>query len=410
PSADGRRDVVVTVEEAAATTLSYGGGLEITRRLMTTEPGQKAQQQFDFGPRGFFDIGRRNIAGKNRSINLFTRLALRPKNATSTSDPNATDSGGFGFAEYRVVGAYREPRALGMRNADLTVTAVVEQGVRTSFNFKRQGINADVIRPFTTRIRGNVRYSFNTTATFDEQLSEEEQFNIDKVFPEVRLSAFSGGLLFDSRDDVLEPSRGSLLTGDVTLAARALGGELGFLKSYMQGSWFRALPGRRRLVLATRVAVGLADGFPRLAPVENPDGTTTIESLEDLPASERFFAGGGTTIRGFGLDEVGAPNTISSTGFPTGGNAVVILNAELRVPVPIFKGFGIAAFVDGGNVFQRVTQMDFGELRGSYGAGIRYISPIGPLRLDFGFKMDRRVIGGTRESGWAYHFSFGQAF
>ncbi len=97
PGADGRRDVVVTVEEAAATTLGYGGGLEITRRLTSTAPDQKAQQQFDFGPRGFFDVGRRNIAGKNRSVNLFTRLALRPKNGTSTS---STNTGGFGFVEY----------------------------------------------------------------------------------------------------------------------------------------------------------------------------------------------------------------------------------------------------------------------------------------------------------------------
>jgi outer membrane protein assembly complex protein YaeT len=409
PSAEGRRDVVVTVEEAAATTLSYGGGLEITRRLMSTVPGEKASQQFDFGPRGFFDIGRRNIAGKNRSVNLFTRLALRPDNATTT-DPT-TDPGVFGFVEYRVVGAYREPRALGMRNADLTVTAVVEQGVRTSFNFKRQGVNADVTRPFSPRIRGNVRYSFSKTRTFDEQLTEKEQFQIDKAFPEVRLSSFSGGVLFDSRDDVLEPARGSLLTGDVTLAARALGGEVGFLKSYMQGSWFHGLPGRRRIVFATRAAVGLADGFPRVATIENADGTTSPAIIEDLPASERFFAGGGSTIRGFGLDEVGAPNTISpTTGFPTGGNAVLIMNVEVRVPVPIIKGMGIAAFVDGGNVFRRVTEFDFGELRGSYGVGLRYRSPIGPLSFDVGFKMDRRVIGGTLEPPMAFHFSFGQAF
>ncbi len=407
PGADGRRDVLVTVEEAAATTLSYGGGLEITRRLMSTAPDQKAQQQFDFGPRGFFDVGRRNIAGKNRSVNLFTRLALRPKNATSTS---STDTGGFGFVEYRVVAAYREPRALGMRNADLTVTGVIEQGVRTSFNFKRQGINADVTRPISSRIRATGRYSFSTTRTFDEQLDPLEQFQIDKVFPQVRLSSFSGGVLFDSRDDVLDPSRGSLLSGDATIAARALGGEVGFLKTYVQGAWFHLLPRARRIVLATRAAVGLADGFPYDTTIQNPDGTTEVTTLEDLPASERFFAGGGSTIRGFGLDEVGAPNTISSTGFPNGGNAVLILNAELRIPVPVFKGLGVAAFVDGGNVFRRATEFDLGELRGSYGLGLRYRSPIGPLSLDVGFKMDRRVIGGTLEPPFALHFSFGQVF
>jgi outer membrane protein insertion porin family len=216
-------------------------------------------------------------------------------------------------------------------------------------------------------------------------------------------------LSFDSRDDVLEPTRGGFLSGDATIAARALGGEVGFLKSYMQGSWFRSMPGRRRIVLATRAAVGLADGFPREGTVENSDGTITTETLEDLPASERFFAGGDSTIRGFALDSVGAPNTISpDTGFPAGGNAVLIMNAELRVPV--WKDVGAALFVDGGNVFRRVTEFDFGELRGSYGVGLRYRSPIGPISIDIGFKMDRRVVGGALESPRAIHFRFGQAF
>ena len=402
---DGRRDVLVTVEEAAATTLSYGGGVEIVRRLQVAEPGAQAEEQLDLGPRGFFEIGRRNIAGKNRSVNLFTRLALRPANATPETGQSSSV---FGFVEYRLVAAYREPRALGMKAADLTVTSVAEQGVRTSFNFKRLGLNAEVTRRISPRVRASGRYSFSTTRTFDEQLSDEEQFQIDKVFPQVRLSSFSGGISFDTRDNLLEPTRGGLFSADATLAARALGGEVGFLKSYLQGSWFRALSSSRRAVLATRVAVGLADGFPREAPPDVDAGTTESTVSEDLPASERFYAGGLSTIRGFGLDSVGAPNTISSTGFPKGGNAVLIMNAELRVP--LWKGVGAAFFVDGGNVFQRVTEFDLGELRGSYGAGLRYLSPIGPLRLDFGFKMDRRVVGTTRESGWAYHFSFGQMF
>jgi outer membrane translocation and assembly module TamA len=126
--------------------------------------------------------------------------------------------------------------------------------------------------------------------------------------------------------------------------------------------------------------------------------------VEDLPASERFFAGGDITIRGFALDTVGAPNTISEDGFPKGGNAVLILNAEFRVPV--WRDIGAAFFVDGGNVFNRVTEFDFGELRGSAGFGVRYQSPIGPVRLDLGFKMDRRAS----ENRSALHFSIGQAF
>jgi outer membrane protein insertion porin family len=87
---------------------------------------------------------------------------------------------------------------------------------------------------------------------------------------------------------------------------------------------------------------------------------------------------------------------------------VIILNGELRVPV--WGDLNAAMFVDGGNVFRRVADVDLGELRGGLGFGFRYLSPIGPLRLDLGFKLDRREIGGQLEPRTALHFSFGQAF
>lgn len=398
-----RRDVLITVEEAAATTLSYGGGLEFSRRLVPTGPSGEARERSEFAPRGFFDIGRRNIGGKNRSVNLFTRVSLRPDVPTLL----APDAGGFGFSDYRIVGTYREPKAIGA-GVDLTLTGAVEQGIRSSFNFARKGVTAEVVQRLSRGVRGSARYSFSTTRTFDEQLSEADQTRIDRIFPRVRLSAFAGAISRDTRDDVLEPGRGMFVSAEGTLATRALGGQVGFIKSYVQGLWFRRLPGRRQIVFASRAAVGLADGFPRIVTSIDPDGQEVVESIEDLPASERFFAGGDTTIRGFALDTVGAPNTISANGFPKGGNAVLILNGELRVPV--WGGVGAAFFVDGGNVFDRVTEFDVGELRGSAGFGIRYRSPIGPVRFDIGFKLDRREIGGQLEPRRGYHFSIGQAF
>lgn len=399
----GQRDVLVTVEEAAATTLSYGGGLEINKRLRAVGPDLSAQERLEFAPRGFLDVGRRNIGGKNRSVNLYTRASLRPRHTT------ATDSG-FGFSEYRVVGTYREPRALNM-NADVTVTGALEQGIRSSFNFIRKGFNADIGRRLAPGVRGNVRYSFNTTKTFDttersdKQLSEAERFNIDRIFPQVRLSAFSGALSRDTRDDPLDAERGTFLSAEATLAARSLGGQVGFMKSFVQGFWFRRVSGTRRVVFASRAAVGLAHGFPREVQVADPNGTIVTATIEDLPASERFFAGGGSTIRGFALDAVGTAKTISPTGFPRGGNAVLIANAELRFPV--WSRIGGAVFVDGGNVFERASQFDLADLRGSVGFGLRVRSPMGPIRVDLGFKMDRRMIGGRLDG---IHFSIGQAF
>ena len=86
----------------------------------------------------------------------------------------------------------------------------------------------------------------------------------------------------------------------------------------------------------------------------------------------------------------------------------MILNAELRVPTT--RGLGIVGFVDTGNVFYRTSDIRLGDLRGSLGFGVRYKSPIGPIRVDLGFKLQRNVIAGKREPLTALHITLGQAF
>jgi outer membrane protein insertion porin family len=400
------QDVLVTVDEAPMTTIAYGGGIEASQRLRATGPSGEAREQLELAPRGFFNIGRRNVGGRNRTVDLYTRISLRPRDAPN--DP-AQDGTGLGFSEYRVVGTYREPRAFW--GSDVVVTAATEQGIRSSFNFARKGVNADMLRRLTPTVRLSGRYSFSTTRTFDERLDPEDQSTIDRLFPQVRLSAISGAVARDTRDDVLEPHRGGFLSAEGSIAARSLGGQVGFVKTYLQAYWFRQLTSRHPIVLATRGAIGMADGFPRDAQPTDANGAPIPGPpvvIEDLPASERFFAGGDTSIRGFALDTVGAPGTISVNGFPRGGNAVVILNGELRVPV--WGGVGAAFFADGGNVFARTTQLDLGELRGAVGFGLRYKSPVGPIRLDLGFKLDRREISGRLEPKTVWHFSIGEAF
>ena len=78
--------------------------------------------------------------------------------------------------------------------------------------------------------------------------------------------------------------------------------------------------------------------------------------------------------------------------------------------MPVWGDLGAAFFLDGGNVFNRAREVDFGQLRGSAGFGVRYKSPIGPIRFDVGFKLDRRTVAGRLEPGHAFHFSIGQAF
>jgi outer membrane protein insertion porin family len=416
-----RRDVLVQVEEAPPTTIGYGGGVEGGTRLRPTGEGGQAEERFEVAPRGFFEIGRRNLWGKNRAVNLFGRVSLRSRDIVVSDsgirlDAPTPDSR-YGVNEYRVLATYREPKILNTP-ADVLVTGILDQAIRSSFNFITREARAEAGVRLGPQYSVAGRYSYQHTRLFDERFTESEKPLIDRIFPQVRISKFSGSVIRDSRNDVIDPDRGAALIVDSELAARAFGSEVGFIRTFVQGFSVYRLPSPRRVVLALGARLGAAHGFRRVVPRIGPDGnpirdatgTPVVDVVQDLlPASERFFAGGDTTVRGFSLDRLGTPATISSTGFPTGGNGLVVLNAELRVTV--VGGLGAAVFMDGGNVFLRATDLDLGQLRGAAGAGLRYRSPIGPIRIDLGFKLDRRELApGRLERRSVLHISLGQAF
>jgi outer membrane protein assembly complex protein YaeT len=392
-----RRDLLIEIEEAPATTIDYGGGLEAGRRARPSDTAQ-AQDRIDVAPRAFFQISRRNLWGKNRSVTVFTRVSLRPRDpGVDESEP--TDTGGYGFNEYRVVGTFREPRAFG-RSGDLFVTGFLEQALRTSFNFNRRGVRVDYGRRFLDAVTATARYSFDRTRLFDIQIPPEEQAIVDRLFPRVRLSMVTGAVLRDTRNDVIDPDRGTLTGVETTLSLRSLGSELGFAKTLLQGFLYRRVPTNSAFIVAAGGRLGWAHGFGGLL----EDGT-----FNDVPASERFFAGGASTVRGFVLDRLGMPETINSEGFPEGGRGLVVTNLELRTPY--WKGVGAVGFVDAGNVFQRARDIRVPDLRLAAGLGLRYRSPLGPLRVDVGFNLDPQTYpNGTRERGSVFHLSLGQAF
>jgi outer membrane protein insertion porin family len=397
-----RRDLLVRVEEAPPTTYGFGGGLEGGFRLRPTGEGGAGEERFELAPRGFFQIGRRNLWGKNRAIDLFTRVSLKSRDiATGASDPQVPPGeGGYGFNEYRIVGTFREPRLFGS-GAEALATGIFEQGIRTSFNFVRREARAEAGLRLAPTYSVLGRYSFQRTKLLDERFAPSEKPLIDRLFPEVRLSRFAGSLIHDSRDDPLDASSGMFLTVDLDVASRAIGSEVGFVRTQVQGSIFRRLPVGRRTVLGAAARVGAAHGFSR-----EVDG----EIVQDLPASERFFAGGETSVRGFSLERLGDERTIPASGFPTGGNGVVVLMSEVRVALSgRFEGVG---FLDAGNVFPNASDVDLTELRPAAGVGVRVRLPRLPLlRVDWGFNLDPREFApGVRERGNVWHVSFGQAF
>jgi outer membrane translocation and assembly module TamA len=266
-------------------------------------------------------------------------------------------------------------------------------------------IQAQVGRSLSPLYTATGAYSFQRTKLFDIKASpDDEAWLIDRLFPQVRLSKFSGTLLRDSRDakELLDPAHGSqvILTGD--LAARAIGSEVGFIKTYLQTFLYRQLPLPRRTILALGARVGLAHGFSR-------DVNGEVVQF-GLPANERFFAGGDTSVRGFATDRLGNEETISSTGFPTGGNSVVVLNSELRVN--LFGAFQGIGFLDAGNVFPLASDLDFTDLRPAAGFGVAFRSArIGLVLVDLGFNLNpQEFVPGSKESVPTWHILLTHAF
>jgi len=408
------RDVLVTVEEAPPTTLTYGGGVEAGQRPRQAADGSGAVERIEVAPRTFFDLTRRNFWGKNRTASLFGRVSLRPVDP-EVDGTSAPAVGGYGLNDYRLAATFREPRAFG-RAGDALVTAFLEQGIRASFTFNRRGVRVDYARRFAERLTATARYTADYTRLSNQQIAPEDRLLIDRLFPQVRLSTVFTGLLRDSRDDLLDPTRGLLLGVDGSVAARAIGSEVGFAKAFTQAFAYRRVPGTR-MVVAGGVRVGVARGFPRTvprlddtgAPVVDSSGRPVIDVVENVPASERFFAGGDTTVRGFALDRLGTADTIDQQGFPQGGAGLLVLNSEVRAPY--WKGLGLVAFLDAGNIYRRASDIDVGALRTAAGVGVRYRSPIGPIRIDVGIKLQPQpMLAGARERRAVLHISLGQAF
>jgi outer membrane protein insertion porin family len=384
-----KRDLLVSIEESPPSTIDWGFGGE--GRLIPVpqeEAGGVGRTRLQVAPRTFLGYSRRNLFGKPRSINLFSSVSV-PLTQTSVSS---------GLPEYRFLGTYREPRLLDTATDGL-LNITIEQQIRSSFTYRREIGTAQLARRLTGSLFVTGAYQIQRTALVVANVDAEGSSLIARLFSlePLRLSAFSASIIRDTRNDQANPSGGRYFSVNGQIDAVAIGSEVGFAKSFFRAQTFHLLPRVRGAVFAANASLGMASEFSTEVPIPEP---------------ERFFAGGDTTNRGFALDTLGVrhqppdpqTDTIDQNGFPIGGNATVILNGELRLPVR--GGLSVVGFWDSGNVFQRVNQIDVTGMRSAVGFGVRYQSPFGPLRVDLGFKTHVSEI----ESRPALHVSFGQAF
>ena len=298
------------------------------------------------GARGFAEVGHDNLFGTGRSLALRFRLSERG---------DRTDL------------LYREPWLLGTRwQGDGGLFR--ERREEIGFDLERWGLALGALRelwPERIRgLRGAIRYQLSQVDRFDVDPTPVEE---DVTPGSERIATLTHELTLDRRDQPLDPRRGSFHLASLEVGGFVLGGDADFLKTRLETAWL--LDWLPPTVLALGLRLGLATPF----------GDT-----DDLPIEERFFAGGATTVRGYRERRLGP---LDAKGNPLGGNVLVVVNVEWRFP--LWRWLGGAVFFDSGAVTGRVADLAVDELRSGVGAGVRLRTPVGPLRLDVGYPLDR---------------------
>ena len=198
------------------------------------------------------------------------------------------------------------------------------------------------------------------------------------------LSGLSLGLLWNTTDEMLNPTRGGILSFSAEQVGKVWGGDFDFYKLQGEAKWYHLLA--PQLVFASRLKLGVADPFG---------------SSVEVPLFERFYAGGMNSVRGYGRRRLGP---LSASDDPVGGRSLVEGSLELRRQFS--EKIGGALFLDFGQVSLRSFDLPFDNLKYAAGFGVRYTTPIAPIRLDLGFPFDPP----RGDQAWQVHFSIGQFF
>ncbi len=399
------KDIAVLVEEAKRYTFAYGGGFEVQRLASTTNP---TESQIQAAPRGILELSKMNLTGRGDSLSFKLRgSTLQGRALLGYSAPNTFANPHFSF----------QATAFAEKTRDINTF--------TEDRYEGSVQLTDRVTPLTTVL---YRYAFRQVRVSNLRILSQE---IPLFNQPTLVSQFGVTWFRDSRDNPADASKGSFNSADFSDADTSFGSSASFLRLFFQNSTYYPIKRRFSFARSTRFGflipyrdtVSLSFSTPsasRCIPGTLPPGPApTI-----IPLPERFFAGGGTSLRGFALNQAGPRD--ACTGFPVGGQAMLILNQEFRFPMRLpFVGtsLGGAIFYDGGNVYSRLSRISFrttlpeptfalqnpalpagptnvpvcatnctNELNyfsHSIGLGVRYKTPVGPIRIDLGYQLNR---------------------
>jgi len=390
------KDIVVLVEEAKRYTLAYGGGFEVQRLASTTSP---TGAQIEAAPRGILEVSKLNLTGRGDSLSFKLRgSTLQGRALLGYSAPNTFANPHFSF----------QATAFAEKTRD--INTFTEDRYEGSVQLTEQ------VTPLTTVL---YRYAFRQVRVSNLKILSEEVplFNQPTLVSQFGVTWFR-----DSRDSPAEASKGSFNSADFSDADTKVGSSASFLRFFFQNSTYYPIKRRFSFARSTRLGFLVPYGdtvsltFPPPAPGQCIPGTAPSGPTPTIiPLPERFFAGGGTSLRGFALNQAGPRD--ACTGFPIGGQAMLVLNQEFRFPMRLpFIGtsLGGAIFYDGGNVLPEPTFVlqnpalpagptnvpvcatnctnELNYFTHTIGLGVRYKTPVGPIRIDFGYQLNRPLF------------------
>ncbi len=354
------QNLIVNVKESKTGEFSFGGGYSSVDMLVGF--AEITQRNFDLFNWPYFTGG-----GQNLSIRAQVGMVSDNYNLSWT-DPWI-----FGYPFLCGFDLYR-------------VSHTQSTDVGWAYDEVRTGGDLRVGKEFTDYLRGDLTYKLEDVkiSNLIANASQDFQNEVGSNW----ISALTYEMALDTRDNVFNPGKGYVVSGSIEDAGGVFGGDKNFVKGTFGASYYHTF--FEKIVLELKGRGGLAGAY---------------SSTSAVPVYERFYAGGANTIRGYKERRVGPRD--SGSDEPVGGDAIVLGNAELTFPMyeNILKG---AVFYDVGNVW--ANRGDFlvgGKYRAGVGVGVRVKTPVGPVKVDYGYPLDREE--GDSRTG-EFYFSMSRGF
>lgn len=370
-----RKYVQYQIEEARRNSITGGIGAEIARIGGSSAGPTPPSGSAGFSPRVSLDYTRFNFLGLGHSVGIRTRVS------------NLQRRGLFN---------YSAPRFRNMEGRTLTFTLMYDDSrdVNT-FAAKRQEASIQLSQRLSKPTTALFRFSYRRVGVSNLRI---DPLLVPLLSQPVRIGMLYGTLIQDRRDDPVDTSKGIYNTLDLGLASRYFGSQRGFVRGLGRNATYHPLT--RTLVLARETSFGIIRPAGRV-----PQDLADEPSSNVIPFPERFFGGGGSSHRGFNENQAG-PRDLN-TGFPLGGNALLFNKTELRFPL-LGENIGGVFFHDAGNVYSNLSDIslrfrqrdlkDFNYMVHAVGMGVRYKTPIGPVRVDLAYSVNSPKFFGCQGS------------